>query len=923
MLVTLVAATVPLPAVGALSRIAIGALSCVIAAGTLSTAHAQTTYTPDFDPEQYAHSADPNAISLLDGARPLGKREYGLGLAFHLGGAPLSACVRDFNTGGCLDEGGGNLITHRLTSHLVGALGFGRFDLRAALPIVLDQGTDFAAEPGMSQLSSSGFGDLRLGGRYRIARAREFAFAAAMALTLPLNGGANFIGNPGVTLHPRLIADWRRGKLAAVASFGYLWRQDSAQLANLYVDDELTWTLGGQYTINSKLSAGLAMFGRIGILSQPNPAKDVNPSPTGEERPAEFLLTGRYWLDNHIALEGGAGSALSSGYGAANFRVVFGMRWVQRNDRFEQPPRVPSMEVVMLLPDKDGNVGAIEVDDGDTKTTLDTAYQATELSGTSSIHTVQRSAKAVPAFVRMLARVLPPPDRDMDDIADANDACPDRAGTPSTDPLRNGCPATSEKVVVIPDENGHVGAVEIDDGKTTTLLDHAYSSAEVGSSGGARKVSPAPASVIKKTMQVVVSLPAADSDGDGVVDTRDVCPDRAGAASADPLSNGCPPSTERVVVLPDADGHVGAVEIDNGKKKVLVDKPYASADVGTDASLTVAPPTSAPRPLVRVIANIAAILPPADDDGDGIADGADACPKRKGVKSANPLRNGCPTATETVMVLPNEDGTVGSLVVDDGTNKVVLDKPYANSEVHPDGKVHPAPPRLPALVTQSITGIAAVLPRADEDGDGIVDANDACKHRPGKTNVNPKLNGCPVTQEKVVVLPDADGHVGAVEIGTGSHKVLLDKAYAAAEIGADGKAVAVRTRAVDVQTEFRETLSARPDYSGARIVIYFNNRAQPTYSVKDQVDDLVVDLIGRKGYTITVVGHTDQTGSARANMRLGRRRAQKVADQLVRQGVPRRNIKVISKGQTQPAVRVSDPSIPALKNRRVEIFVKY
>jgi len=39
--------------------------------------------------------------------------------------------------------------------------------------------------------------------------------------------------------------------------------------------------------------------------------------------------------------------------------------------------------------------------------------------------------------------------------------------------------------------------------------------------------------------------------------------------------------------------------------------------------------------------------------------------------------------------------------------------------------------------------------------------------------------------------------------------------------------------------------------------------------------------------------------------------------------VPESEIKVVSKGSSEPAVRVDDPSIPVLKNRRVEIFVQY
>ncbi len=538
---------------------------------------------------------------------------------------------------------------------------------------------------------------------------------------------------------------------------------------------------------------------------------------------------------------------------------------------------------------------------------------------------VQSSPEAVESTTTALATVLPPPDRDLDDIADADDSCPDRPGKPSANPLRNGCPVSVEKVVVLPDENGHVGAVEVDDGTTTTLLDQPYAASEVGADGAARAVPPAPPRAVARAVStIVVALPPADADDDSIPDVSDACPAVAGVVSPDPVRNGCPAASERVIVVPDADGHVGAVEVNNGTTRTVIDQAYGSAQVAADGAVVTAPPPPESKSIDRAIVEVATVLPPADEDADGTIDGDDLCPTRAGVKTAD-LRDGCPKGvSETVTVLPDEDGHVGAVEIDDGSGTpVVLDKAFATSEVGADGHVRevPAPPKV--VLEKKITAIARTMPHRDEDGDGIIDANDACKDRPGKTSPKPALNGCPVTVERIVLLPDADGHVGGLEIGDGADKVILDKAYATAEIGTDGKALTTRTPATEVEQEFHETLAARPDYSGARIVIYFNKRAQPTYDVSEQIEDLVADLYGRVGYTITVVGHTDSVGSRRRNQRLGLKRAQTVADQLIKAGVPKSEIKVESKGSSEPAVRVDDPSIPVLKNRRVEIFVQY
>ena len=122
-----------------------------------------------------------------------------------------------------------------------------------------------------------------------------------------------------------------------------------------------------------------------------------------------------------------------------------------------------------------------------------------------------------------------------------------------------------ERVVVIPDEDGHIGGVEVNDGKQTTLLDKPYASTEITKrEGRARPVQSSPQAVAQSTATLEKALPPADRDRDGIVDASDGCPERAGVPNADPIRNGCPPAAEHVVVMPDADGTVGRVEVEDG-----------------------------------------------------------------------------------------------------------------------------------------------------------------------------------------------------------------------------------------------------------------------------------------------------------------------------------------------------------------------
>ncbi len=72
---------------------------------------------------------------------------------------------------------------------------------------------------------------------------------------------------------------------------------------------------------------------------------------------------------------------------------------------------------------------------------------------------------------------------------------------------------------------------------------------------------------------------------------------------------------------------------------------------------------------------------------------------------------------------------------------------------------------------------------------------------------------------------------------------------------------------------------------------------------------------------IEVAGHTDSSGTAQYNQGLSVRRAQTVAAELVRLGVPRAAITVQGLGETQPLVQTAK-GVQEPQNRRVEIVLR-
>jgi outer membrane protein OmpA-like peptidoglycan-associated protein len=97
-----------------------------------------------------------------------------------------------------------------------------------------------------------------------------------------------------------------------------------------------------------------------------------------------------------------------------------------------------------------------------------------------------------------------------------------------------------------------------------------------------------------------------DTDGDGVPDAEDACPNVVGDATPGAYRRGCPADRDR-------DG--------------IADAEDACPDV---------PGVESHDPAKNGC--------PLDSDGDGITDDKDACPYDKGPASANPKLNGCPTS---------------------------------------------------------------------------------------------------------------------------------------------------------------------------------------------------------------------------------------------------------------------------------------
>ena len=203
-------------------------------------------------------------------------------------------------------------------------------------------------------------------------------------------------------------------------------------------------------------------------------------------------------------------------------------------------------------------------------------------------------------------------------------------------------------------------------------------------------------------LTLTTSFGAKDSDGDGIADENDRCPNTPGLASVkgcpdtdldgiEDSKDGCPEiaGEEKFNGCPDSDGDEVADNQDNCPNTPGERRFRGCPDSDGDG-------IADPVDICPNIAGIATLDGCPDADGDGVTDADDACPNLPGTEDAN----GCPDSDGDGIVDPND--------------------------------------KCPNVVgTDAFSGCP------DTDSDGIGDGDDGCP-----TNAGPASNnGCPVINE--------------------------------------------------------------------------------------------------------------------------------------------------------------------------------
>jgi outer membrane protein OmpA-like peptidoglycan-associated protein len=185
------------------------------------------------------------------------------------------------------------------------------------------------------------------------------------------------------------------------------------------------------------------------------------------------------------------------------------------------------------------------------------------------------------------------------------------------------------------------------------------------------------------------------------------------------------------------------------------------------------------------------------------------------------------------------------------------------------------------------------------------------------------ISGCATVKETVVLVPDADGKVGQVTVTTEGGSKTLTVPNTMVEVTGSGKSPSDPEK-IDqskIDSLFADSIKALPMEPVSFLLYFMHDSTEPTAESMFLIPEVLSSVNKREFYEISIIGHTDTTGSDEYNMKLSSTRAVAVRDILLSHGIRSDRMELSYFGKRDPLVPTRD-QVRALRNRRVEVVVK-
>jgi OmpA-OmpF porin, OOP family len=184
------------------------------------------------------------------------------------------------------------------------------------------------------------------------------------------------------------------------------------------------------------------------------------------------------------------------------------------------------------------------------------------------------------------------------------------------------------------------------------------------------------------------------------------------------------------------------------------------------------------------------------------------------------------------------------------------------------------------------------------------------------------LSACSTPPDKIILLPDPEGKVGAVIVHSATGQQTINKAYAGVDVTQGGAIEKTMDSQSSVETRYSQLLAARPPRPRTFTIFFlFDSATDLAPESLATVKELKAVLATWPAPQLMVVGHTDLAGSQDFDDNLSKRRAQTVAAFLIKQGISAQQIETAARGKREPLVHTAD-GVPNRMNRRVVITIQ-
>jgi outer membrane protein OmpA-like peptidoglycan-associated protein len=182
------------------------------------------------------------------------------------------------------------------------------------------------------------------------------------------------------------------------------------------------------------------------------------------------------------------------------------------------------------------------------------------------------------------------------------------------------------------------------------------------------------------------------------------------------------------------------------------------------------------------------------------------------------------------------------------------------------------------------------------------------------------LAGC-ASGSRITLLPDQDGHVGAVTVSTAKGQQRIDEAYGSVFV-ASADAAPRPSPGMDPQTfeqAHRALLDAQPPRSCSFMLNFEFDSVELTPKSRKMLPEIIRAVHDHMPTEVTVAGYADEAGTPEHNLVLSAQRARVVAA-LLKKSVQDVPVEVQYFGDKHPLVP-SHRGAREPRNRRAEIFV--